>query len=319
MYRTNVYHGLLRTWPSFKHKLWKFDSLRHRFGNIQFSCGMSSSNEPVLIQLNEFLARNVFDVSTLVHRQDLWNMPYIFDPAFEIDCEDMLNEYEIPSNFSKLDCLDTIPLHLRPDYRWLLIGGIASGTIMHVDPCNTSAWNALLEGSKLWISIDLSPHAKEYLGHHSSSHSYTSSLCDDLHRYIKDLIIGRLFGGLEELPKSTFLANVQQSSHCSNQSLNSEIIRFLNDLTCQKLRSCADYNVSVFVQQEGDVVYVPAGSPHAVLNLSPTVAITHNFLESENIDDFLRLYRMNSMKNLSIDEYQLIEDILQSKRNRDKK
>eukprot|EP01048_Picozoa_sp_COSAG05_P004107 COSAG05_NODE_210_length_14015_cov_3.851785_1_plen_614_part_00 len=35
-------------------------------------------------------------------------------------------------------------------YRWLLLSGAGTGSNWHVDPLNTSAWNTLLSGSKLW-------------------------------------------------------------------------------------------------------------------------------------------------------------------------
>lgn len=40
----------------------------------------------------------------------------------------------------------------RPAHRWLIIGPKRSGSTFHKDPNATSAWNAVLEGSKYWIS-----------------------------------------------------------------------------------------------------------------------------------------------------------------------
>lgn len=40
----------------------------------------------------------------------------------------------------------------RPAHRWLIIGPQRSGSTFHKDPNGTSAWNAVLEGSKYWIS-----------------------------------------------------------------------------------------------------------------------------------------------------------------------
>jgi len=39
----------------------------------------------------------------------------------------------------------------RPDYRWLIIGPERSGSTFHKDPNATSAWNAVIRGSKYWI------------------------------------------------------------------------------------------------------------------------------------------------------------------------
>lgn len=39
----------------------------------------------------------------------------------------------------------------RPDHRWLIVGPERSGSTFHKDPNATSAWNAVLKGSKYWI------------------------------------------------------------------------------------------------------------------------------------------------------------------------
>ena len=39
----------------------------------------------------------------------------------------------------------------RPDYQWIIIGPKLSGSIFHIDPNSTNAWNITLKGSKLWI------------------------------------------------------------------------------------------------------------------------------------------------------------------------
>lgn len=39
----------------------------------------------------------------------------------------------------------------RPDYRWLIVGPAKSGSIFHIDPNFTNAWNAVIRGRKKWI------------------------------------------------------------------------------------------------------------------------------------------------------------------------
>jgi hypothetical protein len=39
------------------------------------------------------------------------------------------------------------------------------------------------------------------------------------------------------------------------------------------------------MQRPGDVMFVPSGYWHTVLNLAPSVAITHNFASAEVVDE----------------------------------
>lgn len=39
----------------------------------------------------------------------------------------------------------------RPDFRWLIAGGVRSGSVFHKDPNATCAWNAIIKGRKKWI------------------------------------------------------------------------------------------------------------------------------------------------------------------------
>ena len=39
----------------------------------------------------------------------------------------------------------------RPDYRWLIAGPAKSGSVWHIDPNATSAWNAVISGCKKWM------------------------------------------------------------------------------------------------------------------------------------------------------------------------
>lgn len=63
--------------------------------------------------------------------------------------ETLLEFYSVPSIFPD-DYLSYLGAK-RPQYRWLLVGPQRSGSMLHIDPYETSAWNTLLVGRKLWI------------------------------------------------------------------------------------------------------------------------------------------------------------------------
>jgi histone arginine demethylase JMJD6 len=49
---------------------------------------------------------------------------------------------------SGLDLLSYLGEDRRPPYRWLLVGPERSGSMAHVDPFGTAAWNTVLDGQK---------------------------------------------------------------------------------------------------------------------------------------------------------------------------
>jgi len=75
---------------------------------------------------------------------------YLFDPTFANSLPELSEAYEKPAYFAD-DLFDLLPESVRPDYRWLLVGGPRSGQSWHTDPNSTSAWNLTLRGRKRWL------------------------------------------------------------------------------------------------------------------------------------------------------------------------
>lgn len=74
---------------------------------------------------------------------------YLFDPKFVEKAPTLGLEYEVPVFFRE-DLFGLLG-NERPDYRWIIIGPAGSGSSFHVDPNSTSAWNAVIKGSKKWV------------------------------------------------------------------------------------------------------------------------------------------------------------------------
>lgn len=133
----------------------------------------------------------------------------------------------------------------RPDSRWLIIGPERSGSTFHKDPNATSAWNAVLRGSKYWImfpsSSRLPPPPGVYVSPDQSE--VTSPLS------IAEWLLG-------------FHAEARRTPGCLEGV-------------------CA----------EGEILHVPSGWWHLVVNLEPSIAITQNFVPRGHLSaalDFLQ-------------------------------
>lgn len=86
---------------------------------------------------------------------------YLFDHAFA-------EKMQLATDSSKGEALDYTPPACfgpdlftllgsdRPHHRWLIIGPARSGSTFHKDPNNTSAWNAVITGSKYWLMFPAS-------------------------------------------------------------------------------------------------------------------------------------------------------------------
>lgn len=75
---------------------------------------------------------------------------YLFSKNFCEAAPQLSNDFRVPDYFAE-DLFSALPAESRPDYRWLIYGPYKSGSTFHQDPNSTSAWNAVVKGSKKWI------------------------------------------------------------------------------------------------------------------------------------------------------------------------
>lgn len=75
---------------------------------------------------------------------------YLFSKNFCEAAPQLSNDFRVPDYFAE-DLFSALPSDSRPDYRWLICGPYKSGSTFHQDPNATSAWNAVVKGSKRWI------------------------------------------------------------------------------------------------------------------------------------------------------------------------
>ncbi|KAG6196088.1 hypothetical protein E4U10_001287 [Claviceps purpurea] len=117
----------------------------------------------------------------------------------------------------------------RPAHRWLIIGPERSGSTFHKDPNGTSAWNAVIQGSKYWIMFP--PNAQVpgvYVSEDSSEVTSPLSIAEWLLTFHEEA---------RELP------------------------------------DCVEG-----ICHTGEILHVPSGWWHLVVNLESGIALTQNFV-----------------------------------------
>jgi len=168
---------------------------------------------------------------------------YLFDRSFvEKMCLEVGSEgaYEPPQAFQQ--DLFTLLEEQRPDHRWLIIGPARSGSTFHKDPNATSAWNAVIRGSKYWI----------------------------------------MFPGAV-LPPGVYISE-DQSEVTSPLSIAEWLLSFHSE--ARNTPGCVEG-----ICREGEVLHVPSGWWHLVVNLDPAIAITQNFVPRSHVGAAVRFLK----------------------------
>ncbi|KAL9028391.1 MAG: hypothetical protein Q9196_003235 [Gyalolechia fulgens] len=173
---------------------------------------------------------------------------YLFDCSFVEKMglkigEESQNHYWIPACFGE-DLFDVFK-EQRPDSRWLIIGPERSGSSFHKDPNATSAWNAVIRGSKYWIMFPTGP-------------SYPN-------------------------PPGVYVSE-DQSEVTSPLSITEWLLGFHAE--ARKTKGCKEG-----VCRAGEVLHVPSGWWHLVVNLEPSIAITQNFVPRAHLANALAFMR----------------------------
>ncbi|TPX35500.1 hypothetical protein SmJEL517_g02176 [Synchytrium microbalum] len=205
---------IVTKWPAFEK--WNEEYLLKQCGERTFRA------EAIDLTMNEYLnyARQCHEEAPL----------YLFDKKFG-DSSSLTQDFTVPPYFQE-DMLALLG-DKRPDYRWLIVGPTRSGSTFHLDPNSTSAYNAVIKGSKKWIMYPPGT-----------------------------------------LPPGVYLSE-DGSEVTSPLSVTEWFVNFYsrqNDTSAVKPIEC--------VCRAGEVIFVPYGWFHLVVNLEPSIALTQNFTSS---------------------------------------
>ena len=200
-------------WPAMKR--WDRPYLLEHAGHIPFATG------PVDMTLERF-----YNYADSVEEE---RPLYVFDPLFGTKAPRLVSDYDVPKYFD--EDLFSILDSERPHYRWLIIGPARSGSSWHIDPNATSAWNAVVRGSKKWI----------------------------------------LF------PPGQVPPGVHPSPDGADVATPVSITEWFMNFYDQTQRGGAPRPIEG-ICKAGEVLFVPHGWWHLVLNLEEAVAVTQNFV-----------------------------------------
>ena len=168
-----------------------------------------------------------------------------FFPEFYSKCP-----YWDPAGTYGHDLLQYLGCQQRPDHTWLIIGPKRSGSVFHIDPNATHAWNACIVGRKRWIFY---PPGCTPPGVHPS---------DDGDEVAIPLSVGEWL-----------------------TQYWTEHMRRYKQQPDQRPMECTTH--------PGDVIFVPHGWWHCVINLDGpyNVAITHNYVSKSNLGNVLHFFQ----------------------------
>ena len=217
--------GCLDNWEAMGK--WNKEYLISTCGDVMFSVG------PVEMKLKDYFS---YSDSTREERP-----LYLFDPKFGEKVSLLGKEYEVPVYFK--EDLFSVLGDERPDYRWIIIGPAGSGSSFHIDPNSTSAWNAVIKGSKKWV----------------------------------------LF------PPDVIPPGVHPSPDGAEVACPVSIIEWFMNF----YESTKDWKKRPIecVCKAGEVIFVPNGWWHLVINLEESIAITQNYVSRRNLLNVLEFLK----------------------------
>ncbi len=137
--------NIVNKWSAFK--TWSWDYLESQAGDSVFRATSSTASRDAYFTVREYRKYSL---------ESQEEAPlYMFDRDF-INKVHADQDYTVPCHFNYLNEENDTDLfrlfgEARPDYRWLIIGPKRSGSMFHIDPNQTHAWNAVISGRKKWI------------------------------------------------------------------------------------------------------------------------------------------------------------------------
>ena len=114
---------------------------------------------------------------------------------FELNAPELCLDYKPDLVFE--NWFEDLPFYIKPKVKFIFIGSKNTGTTLHQDPINSSAWNALIKGQKKWYFF---PPTQKIAKHYFE---YETLIKQDFKK-IKPLEIVQNQGDLVYIPPNWF-------------------------------------------------------------------------------------------------------------------
>ncbi|EGC32552.1 hypothetical protein DICPUDRAFT_17195, partial [Dictyostelium purpureum] len=233
-------------------------------------------------------------------RQCTEEMPmYLFDHYYGEKVPELIKEYSTEHIF-KEDIFSVLG-DKRPSFRWLLAGPKRSGASFHKDPNHTSAWNAVITGRKKWVMYP--PHVVPPGVHPSDDGlevTAPSSIIEWFLNYYEKP--NKKNSEEDEIAKQQKENDKKQTRFKSrDKKISNKAIQEKQQKQQQQQQEQDTYeNVKPLegILNAGELIYVPCGWWHCVLNLEESIAVTHNFIDSQNILNVVDFMATKKKKDL---------------------
>ncbi|MFJ4540543.1 cupin-like domain-containing protein [Streptomyces tibetensis] len=142
-----VIRGLQDEWPA--RELWTVEHFRDQYGGLrvpvrEYPAGSEyeyTIADGGLAEFLEYWEKIPMDGSLARDRR------YLAEWNFVRDCPELLDDFSVPAIFSE-DWIDRLPEQVRFGRMWIFFGEPGCSTGLHCDTFSTSAWLAVLDGSK---------------------------------------------------------------------------------------------------------------------------------------------------------------------------
>ncbi|MFD3512471.1 cupin-like domain-containing protein [Streptomyces sp. NPDC058657] len=154
-----VIRGLQTGWPALE--LWNAEYFRHRYGDHTVQVREYESGEEYTYEYAQLPLADVLEFweNSPVDPESTGPRKYLAGWNFVRDCPELLEDFRVPGIFSQ-DCIDRLPEQVRFGRMWLFFGEPGCSTGIHTDTFSTSAWLAVLQGTKSVRFVGPEAHAE---------------------------------------------------------------------------------------------------------------------------------------------------------------